>query len=260
VLNPDQIELLHREIDGANSPEESAAVRSLIESDAEARALEADLRHVTEMFDQVGTTDPPPHLRQAILDGLPRQDRATSASEGLGDLVKAVLDGFRKRPRFALASSLCVGFVAGFAVYAALAGSAIMDRSNSSDLTGTLLDPRAADELETVKDVAIDVPAGSGRLSVRVGPNLVVVELASDMDEAVDVLLTFPEGAYGLRGFSQSSSEVGASFAGDPGVIHVTTSGSNTHTFFLNHEGPAPSLALSLVHNGKEVFTTTLLP
>ena len=53
MLNPDQVELLHREIDGANTPEESAAVRSLIESDAEARALEADLRHVKEIFDLV---------------------------------------------------------------------------------------------------------------------------------------------------------------------------------------------------------------
>lgn len=260
MLNPDQVELLHREIDGANTPEESAAVRSLIESDAEARELEADLRHVTEIFDRVGTTEPPPHLRRAILDALPRQDRATSAWEGLGDLVKAIPDGLRKRPRFALVSSLCVGFVAGFAVYAALAGTVTIDRSNTSGLTGTFLEPRAVDELETVKDVAIAVPAGSGRVSVKVGPTLVIVELASDVEETVEVRLTFPEGAYGLRGFSQLRSEVGASFAAEPGVIHVRTSGANTHTFFLNHEGPAPPLALSLVHSGKEVFATTLFP
>ena len=54
MLSQDQIELIHREIDGANTPDERAAFRSLIETNAEARALEADLRHVTRLFGHAG--------------------------------------------------------------------------------------------------------------------------------------------------------------------------------------------------------------
>ena len=70
MLNRDQIELIHREIDGANTPEESAACRSLMEENAEAREEEAALRHVARLFDRVEEREPPSHLKQAILDSL----------------------------------------------------------------------------------------------------------------------------------------------------------------------------------------------
>jgi hypothetical protein len=70
MLNPDQIELIHREIDAANTPAESAAFRSLLEGNVEARALAADLRRVTAFLEHGGLREPPPHLQQAILDAL----------------------------------------------------------------------------------------------------------------------------------------------------------------------------------------------
>ena len=78
MLNRDQIELIHREIDGANSPEESAAVRSLMGQYPEARALAAELRHVTRLLDGVGEREPPPHLKRAILEALPQPARAVT--------------------------------------------------------------------------------------------------------------------------------------------------------------------------------------
>jgi hypothetical protein len=81
MLTREQIELIQREIDGANTPAERAACRSLIEHDAEARALEADLRHLTQLIDQVGEREPSPHLKQAILDALPLPARAASRAE-----------------------------------------------------------------------------------------------------------------------------------------------------------------------------------
>ncbi len=77
MLNRDQIELIQREIDGANTPDESAAFRSLLEKDPEARALEADLRQVTALLGRVEERAPPPHLRRAILEALPPPARAS---------------------------------------------------------------------------------------------------------------------------------------------------------------------------------------
>lgn len=258
MLNRDQIELIHREIDGANTPEESAAVRSLIEENPEAKALEASLRDIAALFDSVGEREPPRHLKQAILDALPQQAPAPSGWVALGNPLKAIVDGLRKRPGFALASSMCVGLVAGFGLYAAVAGTAAIDRSDTSGLTGTLVEPRAADALETVNEVPIDLDGVSGRVSVKAGRSVIVVEFESDVEQTLEVRLTFRDGAYGLRGFSQLSSEVRPSFTAEPGLIRVTTSGANTQTFVLDHEGPVPPLALSLFDSGKEVFAATL--
>ena len=85
MLSQDQIELIHQEIDGANTPEGSAAFRSLMEKDPEARALAAELRHVAGLFEQVGEREPPPQLRRAILDALPQPARASPDRNSVDD-------------------------------------------------------------------------------------------------------------------------------------------------------------------------------
>ena len=70
MLNTDQIELIQREIDGANTPEDSARVRALVAADPEAQALLAELREVGQLFERVGERAPPPRLKQAILAAL----------------------------------------------------------------------------------------------------------------------------------------------------------------------------------------------
>lgn len=258
MLNRKQIELIHQEMDGVNTPAESAAFRSLIEKNSEARALEAELRNVTLLLDRVGSIDPPRHMTEAILNALPQEGRARSSWSALIESFRAISDGFRKRPQFALVSSFCVGLVAGFGVYAALAGTVSTDHSDTSDLAGALFERRAADEFERVDEITIDVEGASGRVGVKTAHNIVFVELELDAERALEVQLAFDEGAYGLRGISRLRSEAGSHFAAEPGLIRVTTSGANTHTFALNHEGPVPPLALTLFESGMEVFATTL--
>ncbi len=77
MLSRDQVELIQQEIDGANTPEGSAAVRSLMEQDPEARAMTAELRRVAGLFGQVAQREPPARLKRAILDALPQPARAS---------------------------------------------------------------------------------------------------------------------------------------------------------------------------------------
>ena len=81
MVNRNQIELIHQEIDGANTPEGSAAFRSLMETDPEARALAAELRQVAGLLGHVGSREPPPQLKRAILDALPQPARASPETE-----------------------------------------------------------------------------------------------------------------------------------------------------------------------------------
>src|SRR6267378_5692366 len=77
MLSRDQVELIQQEIDGANTPEGSAAVRSLMEQDPEARAMVAELRRVAGLFEQVAEREPPARLKWAILAALPQPARAS---------------------------------------------------------------------------------------------------------------------------------------------------------------------------------------
>jgi hypothetical protein len=67
MLTRDQVEGIQHEIDGANSPADSARVRALVAADPEAQALLAELREVTQLFERVEERAPPPRLKQAIV-------------------------------------------------------------------------------------------------------------------------------------------------------------------------------------------------
>jgi anti-sigma factor RsiW len=257
VLSQDQIALIHGEIDGANTPEEQAAVQALLAREAEARALDAELRHLARLFDRVGTAEPPARLRGAILAALPPLVPAASGWRGLRDVARSVGDGFHKRPRFALISALCVGLVAGFGLFAALAGTGSLVRATAGGVTGTLVEPYA-DRLETVQDLPIDAGGVRGRVRVEAGEHVVVVTLETDAAHPVEVRLSFRPGAYGLREFSQRQHDAEPFFSAEPGRIRSTTSGANTQSVVLDQAGTRSPLELSLIENGEKVFTTTL--
>ena len=60
MLTPRQLDLVHRELDGATTPEESAEVASLVATQPEAQALLTSLRKLDALFREVPDHAPPP--------------------------------------------------------------------------------------------------------------------------------------------------------------------------------------------------------
>lgn len=81
MLHRDQIELIHREIDGANTPDERAAFQRLVAEHPEAGALHAELRRVARLLEGVEARDPPPGLKPAILARLAPVARTAPQSQ-----------------------------------------------------------------------------------------------------------------------------------------------------------------------------------
>ncbi|HKE88799.1 MAG TPA: hypothetical protein VKB45_00595 [Gemmatimonadales bacterium] len=94
MLNRDQVELIQREIDGANSEGDSARARALVAADPEARGLLAELSQVAQLFEQVGERAPPPLLKQAILAALqtPHVEMPQSISRWFAVLLQSTTE------------------------------------------------------------------------------------------------------------------------------------------------------------------------
>jgi hypothetical protein len=126
MLSRDQVELIQQEIDGANTPEGSAAVRLLIEQDPEARAMAAELRRVAGLFAQVAERAPPARLKRAILDALPHPARASPgallrwAALGLRAVTKSMEEPIMTRKALLIGSAaaavviVVAGLITGF--------------------------------------------------------------------------------------------------------------------------------------------------
>jgi len=80
MLRPEQIELIHQEIDGESTPESSAAFRALVERDPEARAMAGELREIVALLGRVEQRPTPPQLRHAIVAALQAARPSPAAS------------------------------------------------------------------------------------------------------------------------------------------------------------------------------------
>src|SRR5215217_7852454 len=85
MLTQYQIELIHREIDGENTPEASAEVRELVATQPEALALMTNLQSLDALFHEVPDREPRRGTRQAIYNAISlntRPSRSTAHAEG----------------------------------------------------------------------------------------------------------------------------------------------------------------------------------
>ena len=76
MLTQYQLELIHREIDGENTPEASAEVRELVATQPDAAALMTSLQSLGAMFREIPHREPSPALRQAIHNSMSVKKRA----------------------------------------------------------------------------------------------------------------------------------------------------------------------------------------
>src|SRR5438093_8195158 len=112
MLSRKQVELIQQEIDGANTAEESAALRLLMGQDPEARAMAAELRSVAGLLGQVTEREAPARLKRAILDALPQPARASPgalrrwAAHGLRFVTKPMKESIMTKKAVLIGSAV----------------------------------------------------------------------------------------------------------------------------------------------------------
>ncbi len=77
MLTPYQLELIHSEVDGENTPEASVEVRKLVETQPEALALMTSLRGLDALFRKVPDRALPPRVIQLIRNAMPLNSRTS---------------------------------------------------------------------------------------------------------------------------------------------------------------------------------------
>lgn len=78
MLTSYQVELIHREIDGENTPEASVEVQQLVNTEPEALALMTSLQSLDALFREVPDRAPAPRVRQQIQNAMSRNSQRTT--------------------------------------------------------------------------------------------------------------------------------------------------------------------------------------
>jgi anti-sigma factor RsiW len=184
-------ELMHRELDGANSPEESAALRSHLAANEDARRQFDELGRVVRMFADAGDVNPPASMEARIIDAIAARHALVERERGFFlDFLSP-----RRKIAYAFATGIAVGIIVFIIVYQALNGGNQLD---VRDLYGTLAERERAGAVIDAQSAAIAVPGLTGTAIVQYRDQAVIVSAAVDAETEVEIEIS-PAGALVLR-------------------------------------------------------------
>jgi hypothetical protein len=217
TLTPDELELLHDEIDGMNSPERSALASALLERSGEARRQHAQLEMINAAIARIERATPPDTLRPAILRVV--APRSTAA---------------RPRRRVAPGWPVTLGYAASFvlgiaAVWPVSTVRDVSDPASTAQMVGTLA--RSAPDV-TVDSWSIASAGVAGRFEMVRRQGRPVVELNLDSSAPVRVTLDCGSGCRDMQGFVRRSGAE-SELHSDEGRLTIVTSGHYEATILV---------------------------
>jgi len=182
VTDDERMALIHAELDGDLSSQQRADLARLLLVDPQLRALRDELKGLCNRLDAIGQVEPPPQLRDSILNRLPSVPVApTYRKASLG--------------RWRLAAMVAGLLMAGTIVYETVQGPA----PGSKETAGTM----AADAPTTVDSVALGGGSLTGRATLYRDKNGLALGLEVSTGEPVDVIVATAGYSFRINGLGR---------------------------------------------------------
>ena len=184
MTDDERMALIHAELDGDLSSQQRADLARLLLVDPQLRALRDELKGLCNRLDAIGQVEPPPQLRDSILNRLRSVPVApTYRKASLG--------------RWRLAAMVAGLLMAGTIVYETVQGPA----PGSKETAGTM----AADAPTTVDSVVVGGGPVTGHATLYRDKSGLAVGLEVSATEPVDVLIATGGRTFRINGLGRSS-------------------------------------------------------
>jgi anti-sigma factor RsiW len=236
-LTDEQLELIHREIDGEMTAEESARVRELLATDDEAQRCHDELRILADHLDHVERVAPPPDLRANILRSIRRAAR-TERRIPFGGL-RNLVDRLRPGHGYAFAT----GLAAGIALLAFVSADRMRGLDDSL-ASGSLVRPAPSATAEIVDRIQLESAGTRSVVVARREAGTVWLELEVDSGEAVEIELAPGDGSWKPLGFEQSRP--GAALTMRPDRVSIRHHGETRYRIAFDAAGLPSSVRVTL--------------
>jgi len=246
------IELMNREIDGVNSPDESATLQAYLQSNEEGRRYYEGLRGVATLFSTAGDVTPPGDLNRMIMASIPERD----ARRGAHTERRSMLDAFspRRKLAYSFAAGLVLGCVLFLILFNALPRQDSLDRK---DVYGALIGRRDGGTVIATEHAILETANVSGSVSVEYRERSVAVicdlngigELETTLTPAMNLPVE------GVRAPSCGAFDVRTSSGGvmlrTPGLCGIIV-------IFADETGAHPAVNVSIDSGGIRLFEQTI--
>ena len=222
---------LNQEIDGQNSPEQSARLREELDRSPDLRARYERLVGLVRTLEAVPPAEPPPGLTEQIMRVVRARARSAHPWAGWGETVRTALT---RQPALGLGSALAAGLVLG----AFLAGVGeplhLEQKSGGTMLSGGSLDLQEVDRAVLVGD------GYRGEVVVREGSAGIELRVHLEGRPPLDLVATFDPRELTPLGFDLLGAPAGRVVFG-PDSLHIWEAGAGDYVVRLGVREPASS-------------------
>lgn len=242
MVDEKYIELINKEIDGANSAAVQAELQAYLVDHEEAQQLLSDLQKLALMLDRVPEVDPPEGLRSRILAASPMRQRNTKRQ---WHTRVAISRYFNLRPAWGY--KIAGGFVLAILILVIV----IFDKSilDLSDLTGSLVSRDSQEGFRIAGQLAIDSKDVDGFIVVRISNAALSVDIDLIAPNSITFRVEFDSVAIGFAAFEPLADFTGDLDVGE-GNLKLTSAGAiKTTMIFDRKTHGAPPLTFKIYSN-----------
>jgi hypothetical protein len=219
TLSPSDWELLHREVDGETTDDESSGLRERLAAEAELREAYQALTGVGQALSSVRIEDPPPALASEVM----RQVRRRGAPGGSRDWLAPMSAWVAGQPALALAATLAVGLLGGLLVTSlSERGLAPLDESAVS---GTALPGEQQSALPILDRARLTGEGIEAVATIRRGRGAVVAEVEVAAPAPVDVTVIVEPTQLRPQGFECLGDEPAGGVVIEAGRVELREAG-----------------------------------
>jgi len=267
MIDEKYLELINKEIDGVNSPAESARLKAYLAQDAAAQRLYRSLEATANLLQRVkDDVKPPATLKPHVLRLIESRRGAIKArmnvkhevSSLLHSLVRRPLHGFDFRFAYVFASGLVAG---GLVLYLLIGQGARQDTLRDQDLFGAMVSHSSAGRLATSDSAAFSFDGGHAVTILRGDATSLVVEVRLSSRESIDAALAYDESEFGFSTIRRTSGSPEGPIAVGENVVHLASHGESHYLItFARKTLQATPMTLKIFSSGTLLHAQDISP
>ncbi len=196
------IELMNREIDKANSKQESAELNKYLDDNSEAKQHFLQLVKMTNSLGNISEVEPPSDMKMNILNSIDPNKYASKAEQP--GFLQMLAEFFQIRPNLRLATTFAVGAAFGLALFAVSDKYIGADFPlNQSHLSGTIMLDKDIDAFESIESKLIESEYINGTFELKRNETDLFADITLNSKVPVRINLVFDINHTVFRGFNQ---------------------------------------------------------
>lgn len=251
------IELINKELDGENSPNESAALKSYLERNREANDLFEDFRTLFGDIDQIRPIDPPRSLKPLILNSIDASRYRRQPTPFLGRLFGSIVEVWKAKSYAVVFSA---GVVVGILALVMFFDLRISNDGGTSELTGTIMSDKATKDFTAGDAFRVDLGSVQVGLSTKYSNNIVAAELELHSKGEVEVIFGTNGNSLCFSAFKQEEGGTGHLVVGE-NTSRLKSVGDQTYVlFFTDKNKETTPLDFKVMQEGKVLYERTVQP